>query len=304
MKSRSFALVVSCYAIIYIVWGSTYYAIKLAVDGIAPFWVVGLRFFIGGIIFLIIVVALGRMPRLPKGKELLSALFQASFLLLGGNALVTIAEKKVDSYLAALIVTSTPLGVAIFNSVLFKIRLSRVSFAGVAAGIGGAALLLYNGKSVSSSLSPSVLLVILAMLLWSFATCISKRLTHYPDIFASSGIQMAMAGAIALAIALLMHRTGLQEIRLTASNIGGVAYLAIIGSGAFAAYNYLLVHEPAQRISSYALVNPAVAVALGLLLGHEKATPLLFVGFPFVMTGIFLLLYGDKFMTKRPDRIN
>jgi drug/metabolite transporter (DMT)-like permease len=296
---KSTALIITSYLLVYIVWGSTYFFIKLGVQTIPPFLVVGLRFFIGGLLFLLVCGLTGRLKRLPTVKELLSAMFMGTLLLMGGNALVTIAEKKVDSYLAALIISSTPLAIAVFNRLLFGIRLKPVVGIGIVLGLVGVAALLYDGRSFAPAFSPEILLLLAALTLWSFATCIGHRMPRHPDLFVNSGLQMFWVGLVCFAIQLVVSPAAFGA--LTGSSIAsifGVAYLATLGSLTFAAYTYLIMYEPAQRISSYALVNPPIAVLFGLLLGKETPVPFLMIGLPFSLAGIFLLLYGDTVVKK------
>jgi drug/metabolite transporter (DMT)-like permease len=296
---RSLPLIIFCYLAVYIVWGSTYYFIKLGVQTIPPFLVVGIRFFVGGVFFLLFCWLTGRIKRVPTGRELLSAIFMASFLLLGGNALVTIAQKRVDSYLAALVITATPLAVAAWNLVLFRIRLKPVAALGIVLGIAGVGVLLYNGKSFGSSLNPHMLLVLLAAVMWSLATSVGHRMPRHPDVFVNSGIQMFYVGVVCFVIQSVMAPKAFGVLAASSvPSMVGVAYLATIGSLTFAAFNYLLIHEPAQRVSSYSLVNPPIAVVFGLAIAGEKATPYLMVGLPFSLAGIALLLYGDRLLRK------
>lgn len=282
-------LVLLCYAVIYIVWGSTYYFIKLSVSSIPPGWVVGLRFFCGGVVMLACCALTGRWVRFPTGREWLTLSFLGVCLLLGGNLLVTIAEKRVDSYLAALIISCTPIAVAIFNRILFRIKLPFFNTIGIGIGICGVALLLYDGRGLT--FSPSILLLLLALFLWSFATCVSKRLVHYPDVFVDSSLQMIVAGTICCCVAPISEGVSWLPAVQVPSLIG-VSYLAIVGSLAFAAYNYLLLVEPPQRISSYALVNPFVATVIGVALAHEKPVAGLWVSLCAITVGVVFLVYG------------
>jgi drug/metabolite transporter (DMT)-like permease len=298
MKKSGF-LIIASYLLVYIVWGSTYYFIKVAVETIPPFLVVGLRFMLAGLTFLLVCRLTGRLNRLPNRQELFSAALLGSLLLLGGNGLVTIAEKRVDSYLAALIITSTPLAVAIINRILFGIRPSRMVTAGIVLGIAGIAIVLYDGSSLTGLFNPNVVLLVVALTLWSLATCLGHRLRHYPDVFASSGLQMLFVGLVCLSGQAVFAPASFARLaEASPGSLFAVLYLASAGGITFAAFNYLLMHEPAQRISSYALVNPAIAVLIGLLIGKETPQPYLLLGLPILSSGIGLLLYGDLLVKK------
>jgi drug/metabolite transporter (DMT)-like permease len=298
---RSGILIIISYLLVYIVWGSTYFFIKISVETIAPFLVVGLRFMIAGLAFFVFSLLSGGLRRLPNIKEMFSAALMGSLLLIGGNGLVTVAEKRVDSYIAALVITSTPLAVAIINRLLFGIRPSRMVATGIALGIGGIAIILYDGRSLSGMFSFQILLLITGLALWSLATCIGHRIKHYPDVFVSSGLQMLFVGIICLAGQGILDPFSFVKLQTSSTaSIFSVLYLAGAGGITFAAFNYLLLHEPAQRISSYALVNPAIAVFIGLLIGKETPQPYLALGLPVLFCGIGLLLYGDILVKKTP----
>lgn len=290
-------LVLFCYAVVYLVWGSTYYFIKLSVASIPPAWVVGLRFLCGGLVMLLCCLPAKRWVRFPTRREWLTICFMGLCLLVGGNLLVTIAEKRVDSYFAALIISCTPIAVALINRVLFHVRLQVFSMIGIGIGIGGVAILLYGGHGAVFSLSPSVLLLLCALFLWSLATCSSARLKHYPDIFIDSSLQMIVAGGICCCIAPFNAGTNwITTVQLP--SMVGLVYLALFGSLAFAAYNYLLLVEPAQRISSYALVNPLIATVIGVMFAHEKPVAGLWLSLCAIIAGVVLLVYGRLIMDR------
>jgi len=293
MKKESL-IILSCYAAIYIVWGSTYFFIKMAVETIPPFYVVGFRFLFGGVIFLLIALATGRLKTLPSLREAGAALLLGSLLLLGGNGLVTMAEQSVDSYVTALMIATTPIVIAFFNRVLFKMRVSIVRLAGILTGIVGVGLLLYDGRSVSTSFSAGVLMVYGGVLAWGFATSLGHRMDVPQDPFVNSGMQMLFAGVVSLAgVSAYREPLALLAPSFSRASVLGLLYLATLGSLAFSAYSYLLRHEPSIRIVSYSLVNPIIAVFLGLVIGDEQRVPYLFIGTPFILVGLFFMLYGD-----------
>lgn len=284
--------IVLAYATLYLVWGSTYFAIKEAVHTLHPALVMGIRFFAGGLLLLGTGLALGRYRRPPTGPEWRTALILSVLLIVGGTGLVTWAEQKVESYMAALLIASTPLNVAIFNRFLLKIRISGAGLAGIAAGLIGVALILYDGQSITSSLSLHTLVILTAVASWSLGTSLGRSLPAYPEVLISSGLQSVFGGTWAVLGYLLYNKGSLPDFStVSAHSWMGVAYLTIPGTLAFFAYGYLITREPSARVVSYALVNPAVAVLLGLSMG-EMATPFLWFGLPLVLLGVFLMLYS------------
>ncbi|NLE02528.1 MAG: EamA family transporter [Fibrobacter sp.] len=292
-------LKILCYAAVYIVWGSTYLFIRIAVHTIPPFYVIGLRFFGGGVFFLLLAWILGRFKRFPTFKEISASVFLGIFLLLGGNGLVTFAEKKVDSYIAALIIATTPVVVAFFDWVLNGKKISILGLSGIVLGVCGVTVLLYNGQSISMSFTPEVLLILGGLISWAFATSLGHKIKVFPDVFVNSGIQMTVVGGGCLFI-LLFHKPVLSQIipTITTSSFLGLLYLMLIGSAAFSAYNYLIHHEPAIRVVSYAFVNPVIATFLGIFIAREKVMPFLVPGIILILFGLFLMLYGDILIGK------
>ncbi len=286
------------YATLYIVWGSTYFAIKESVHTLHPALVVGIRFSLGGIMLLALGKALGRWRRAPSAAEWRTTFLLSVLLLLLGNGMVTWAEVKVDSYLAALIIASTPLAVAVFNRLLLKIKVAPLGLFGIALGLVGVALVLFDGRSLFTSLNRSTWFILAAVTSWALGTSLGKKLPAYPDVVIAGGLQSLLGGLWGLLSYALFFRGPWPDFSAvsTASWLG-LLYLIVPGSLAFVAYGYLIQHEPASRVVSYALVNPAIAVMLGMIMG-EKAMPYLWAGLPLILAGVFLMLYGEALRAK------
>ena len=292
---RDALLLIICYATVYVVWGSTYFFIRQAVLTIPPFYVLGLRWTVGGVLLLLFALATGRLKTLPTVREILSSLVLGFFLLLVGNGLISWAEQKIDSYIAALLAASTPILVASFDRFLLKKRLTLLRVAGIVGGFLGVVVLLYNGRSIRSSLDVSVIVGLAGVLSWSFATSLGHRFPVHGDNLVNSGIQMLFVGVASLAGSLLFGKTPSAVIDgASVLSMLSVLYLAVIGAIAFAAYTFLVSREPASRVVSYALVNPVIALLLGLGLGSESATPYLWIGVPLVLLALVLMLYGER----------
>ncbi len=267
------------------------------------FYVVGLRFLFGGAAFIFLSIATGALRAMPSKQEILSAFILGNCLLLLGNGFVSVAERTVDSYLAALVVASTPFCVALFNGLLFREKLPFVRLSGMLCGLGGVALILYNGKNVLSSFTPGVGFVVLGLGFWSFATSIGHKMKVHKNTLVNSGMQMLFAGTIGLVFSWVLYKpvyTALPAV--SAHSWIGLLYLTVFGAVGFYCYSYLIKHEPSIRVVSYAIVNPLIAVCLGLLLGHEKPAQLLVFGFPLILIGLVLILYGNRIWKKR--RVN
>jgi drug/metabolite transporter (DMT)-like permease len=294
---RKPGLVIAGYATIYLVWGSTYFFIRQAVHTIPPMWVLAIRWLIGGGLLMGVAVARGGLRRIPTVRNFLSAVVLGMLLLFAGNGGITIAELNVDSYVAALIASSTPIVVALFDSLLLRKPLSAARVLGVVLGFAGVAILLYNGHSIATSFNPSVLIGLGGVCCWGLATSLGHRFPVSGDNTVNSGVQMMFVGLVSL---LFCAATGPSPAAVlkAASTISlvGVIYLGVVGSLAFSAYTYLVAVEPAERLVSYALVNPIIALLLGLGLASESPTPYLGLGVAVVLVGLAFMLYGERLL--------
>jgi drug/metabolite transporter (DMT)-like permease len=295
MKRKN-GLVIASYATIYVVWGSTYFFIRQSVLTIPPMWVMAIRWLIGGGLLLGLSAARGGLKKRPSMRSILSAIVLGTLLLLAGNGGITIAEMKVDSYVAALLASSTPIFVALFDSLLLRKPLTLARVLGVVIGFGGVAVLLYNGHSVASSLNLFVLIGLGGVLCWGLATSLGHRFPVSGDNTVNSGIQMLFVGVVSLVICLVIGPSPGEVLKAASLlSVIGVLYLGVVGSAAFSAYTYLVAVEPAERLVSYALVNPIIALVLGLWLASETPTPYLAIGVPLALVGLAFMLYGGRF---------
>ena len=296
MKRRP-ALIFLSYATIYLVWGSTYFFIRQSVATIPFLWVLGIRWTIGGLILLGVSAARGGLRALPSLRNVVSAIVMGTLLILAGNGLITVAEKTIDSYIAALLASSTPIIVAVFDALLLRKRLTAARILGVVIGFAGVAVLLYNGQSLRASLSPAVLIGAVGVLSWGLATSLGHRFPVSGDTTLNSGIQMLFVGALCLAgCAVLGPSPAAVLSAMSSSSLVGVLFLGVFGSLAFSAFTYLVAAEPSERVVSYALVNPLIALLIGIGLAGETPTPLLPFGVPLAFVGLLFMLYGERLM--------
>jgi drug/metabolite transporter (DMT)-like permease len=281
-------------SIVYVIWGSTYLAIRVAVETLPPLLSASMRFVFAGLIILA-MLALRRGPgalRVTR-RELLAAGVVGALLLLGGNGLVMIAERDVPSGLTALIIGSVPLWVIVLR-LLHGERLRRITLAGVALGFTGVAVL------VLPEASGPVLLIGLLMLLvasasWAVGSFYSRRLPLPTDPFVSTGYQMLIGGLFLLfAGPLVGELNGLDPARFSTDSILAMAYLLVFGSlVAFTSYTWLLQNATVSRVATYAYVNPVVAVVLGTLVLREPVTPTLLVGALIVVAAVAFIVRTD-----------
>jgi drug/metabolite transporter (DMT)-like permease len=258
---------------IYFVWGSTYLAIRFAVGTIPPFLMAGTRFLIAGLI-LYVWRRLAGDPN-PTPRQWRSALIVGLLLLLGGNGLVSWAEQHVASGIAALMIASVPLWMVLIDTLRPKgIKPDWKIVLGLLVGFGGLALLVTSSKSdgASEGLNPlGIGALLLASLLWSIGSVYSSGADMPESSLLSTGIEMFGGSA---GLFLVGTFTGewraLHLAEITSPSLLGLAYLVTFGSlVGFVAYAWLLRNAPLSLVSTYAYVNPVVAIFVGAWLGNE-----------------------------------
>ena len=265
--------------IVYLVWGSTYLAIRYVVETMPPFLAGGVRFVAAGLVMQIVLM----IRRGPRGvrvtpKEILACTFVGGALLFAGNGLVMVAEQSIPSGLAALIVAAVPLWVVVLRTI-FKDRVPRDTLIGVVVGFVGVGILVLPGSSGAAS-TTGMLTVVAASAFWACGSFFSKRVPLPDDPFTSTTIQMLCGGVIMLLAGLLTGETSRLDFdAFSTSSIIGLVYLIFAGSLlAFTAYTWLLQHAPISKVSTYAYVNPVVAIFLGWALLSEPVTLTIAIG--------------------------
>ncbi|PNS08398.1 drug/metabolite exporter YedA [Solilutibacter silvestris] len=255
--------VVLALAAVYVIWGSTYLAIKLALEGgFTPFWLGAIRFLIAGSIMFVFLRWRGEAT--PTRKQWANSAVMGLLLLLFGNGFVNYAEQSVSSGLAAVAVASAPIWIALFAWMKGD-RATRLEWIGVMIGFIGV-IWLNAGSSLRASPAGLIALLI-APLAWSFGS-IWSRGRDLPSPFMTSAAQMLCAG-VAMSVVALVR--GERMPMPTHHAIAAAAYLVVMGSLiGFSAYVWLLHHVRPALAGSYAYVNPVIAVVLGALLVHER----------------------------------
>lgn len=251
---------------VYFIWGSTYLAIRYAVQTVPPFLQAGCRFLIAGAILYLYLRARGA-PK-PKRREWLGAAIVGVLLLVGGNGLVSLAETSVASHLAALLIATVPIWAALFAR-FWGHTPTRLEATGLILGLAGVGLLNF-GTSLRGNLLGTVILLVAAAS-WALGSVWSSHLT-LPRGLMASAIEQIVGGALMLPLGLVRGE------RITAMpsgrSLAALLYLILFGSlVAFSCFNYLLQHVRPALATSYAYVNPLVAVVLGVGLAGESMTP-------------------------------
>ena len=274
--------------IVYVVWGSTYLGIRVMVETVPPLLGSGVRFTFAGLIFAA-WVALRRGPSALRVSraELGGSAFVGIALLLGGNGLVSVAEQDVPSGLAALVVASIPLWVVVLRR-LGGESIGGTTFAWVALGFAGVALLMLPGERPDDAPVWGVLILVGAALCWATGSFASGRLTLPADPVRSAAWQMLCGGGTMLVVGLLAGEAGRVEVGSVSTDSAlALAYLVVFGSlVAFTAYTWLLQHAPLSLIATYAYVNPVVAIFLGAVILGEEITPLVAVAAAVIVVSV------------------
>lgn len=274
--------------IVYIVWGSTYLAIRYMVDTMPPLFGAGIRFvLVGAILLPILAVTRGRAVLKPSRAQLLSCGF-VGLMLPGANAVISVAEQKVPSGLAALLVASIPLWVLLLRRASGE-PVSGRGIAAVLVGFAGVALLV---KPQGGATILPLLACVGAAVMWATGSFASPRISLPGDPLVSVAWQSLLGGLACLLAALISGELGdLHPGRWSVDSVLGLAYLVTFGSLlAYTAYAWLLQNAPVSKVSTYAYVNPVIAVALGWLFVSEAVSPITLVGAGIIVASVALVL--------------
>ncbi len=276
--------IIAALAAVYLVWGSTYLALRFGLEGFPPFILNGIRFLVAGSIMYPLLRRRGVAG--PTARQWWNAARVAVLLLVAGVGLVTIAEDLgVGSGVAATAVGVMPLWVALFSGLFGKWPVRR-EWIGLAVGFVGVAVLSREGDLQATRLG--LILVLIAPMLWAFGSVWAKRL-DLPAPMMTAAAQLLVGGVVLLVVGPLR---GERVVEMPSTDAWlALAYLTIMGSiVAFAAYVYLLDAVRPAIATSYAYVNPVVAVALGIGLGGETVTGAAWVALPLILVGVVLVV--------------
>jgi drug/metabolite transporter (DMT)-like permease len=280
---------------VYIVWGSTYLAIRVLVETMPPLLSAGFRFLIAGLVLATVVaVVKGRAALKVDLPALGSAALVGTLLLAGGNGGVMLAEQTIPSALAALLVAAVPLYVVVLRAGSGD-RPGRATVVGVLLGFVGLVILVRPDPSSGATLA-GTLTVIVAALSWAIGSFMSGRLPMPRDPFVATVWEM-LAGAGALLIGGLLHGEAAHLDVSSFSGKGWIAFGYLITFGsllAFTAYVWLLHNAPISLVATYAYVNPAVAVILGALLLAEPVTAAILIGGGIVVAGVVVVVTTER----------
>lgn len=282
--------------VLYVVWGSTYLGIAIAVETIPPFLMAGLRFLLAGLVLMTWSIARsGRSFQPPTLREWRDSAIVGALLLGGGMGMVAWGEQTVPSGIAALLVALMPVWIAVFGRVLFRERLPGLAAVGVVVGFIGVAILVGpTAAGAAGALDgPGVLALLVSPLCWSLGSLFASHRAVLPrQPLVATGAQMLTGGVVLIGMAALSSEFArFDPGAVSAASVGAFVYLTVIGSLlAFTAYGWLLRVAPLPLITTYAYVNPVVAVILGAIVLSEPIEPNTIVAGTVIVVAVALIV--------------
>lgn len=283
--------VVAALGVVYVVWGSTYLGIALAIETMPPLLMAAFRFLVAGAILYAVARRLDGSSARPDRRQWIAALLTGGLLLGVGNGGVSWAQQTVPSGVAALVIATIPLWIVLLDRLFFGARLPWISVAGVAAGFAGVAILA-DPRSPEGIDTTGGLLLLVAAAGWATGTLLSRgqRLTVAPLV--GAGMQMLCGGAALLVAGIVAGELGeVDPAAVSSRSALGLAYLIVFGSiVAFSAYVWLLRTASTALVATYAYVNPVVAVALGAAFLDEAVTARTFAAGGLVVGAVALIV--------------
>ena len=279
--------------VVYVVWGSTYLAIELAGETMPGFFGAGVRFTIAGLLMLGFIAWRRSPGTLRIGRaELLSAAV-VGLLLPGANSILFVTEQKVPIGLTSLIIASIPLWILLLRLLVGE-RPDLLSTIGLVIGFGGIVLLVHPGSD-TGPLS-YLLITVAASFMWALGSFLSPRIPVPRDALVATGYEMLCGGLVLLVIGLVAYSPSeLDPAHWSARSILGLVYLITFGSLlGYSAYVWLLANAPIAKVSTYAYVNPVIAIALGVIVLDESITLRIVFGALLILAAVAIVLQRES----------
>jgi drug/metabolite transporter (DMT)-like permease len=295
-KPASPLLVIIAFATVYIVWGSTYFFIKMAVAGFPPLLLGALRFVMAGLLLMVWCVIKGE--KIFVKQNILHAAVSGFLLLVIGNGAVIWAEQTLPSAMVAIMVTSPPIWFVLLDKPNWGTNFkSKSTIAGLIIGFIGVILLFRDqiadvfGSSAGPSKLPGMILLLFGTLGWASGSLYSKHYNTKGSVSVNTAWQMLAAGMFFLPSSFLNNEMGkVQWNAIPAHSWYALAYLIVFGSiAAFSAYVWLLQVRPATQVGTYAYVNPVIAVLLGVIFAGEHVNMIQVLGLVVILSSVLLI---------------
>src|SRR5262245_3366193 len=282
-------------AAIYVIWGSTYFGIALAIRTIPPFFMGSSGFSVAGVI--LVAFDLLRHPearRMPTRRQLIDSAIVGGLLLGIGNGFVSLGEKTVPSGIAAILIAMMPLWFALLGWIYLKQRLPRIVVGAIALGFFGTALLVWPaGEGANRFDAFGLLILFLAPLGWAHGSIYSASRAKLPSsALTASGLQMLAGATVTLVEAVVVGEPAqFNPAGVSLESMLAIAYLVVFGSMlAYTTYGWLLRNAPLSLVGTYAYVNPIVAVALGTVFLHEPVSARTIVAGAIILVAVAIIV--------------
>ena len=286
--------------VVYVVWGSTYLAIRLVVETLPPFLAAGARFLVAGGLLLGFLWLRARLSRSATPPEPMSwrhwrsAAVVGTLLLFGGNGFVSQAERHLDSGIAAVLIAAVPIFMSLFDALVTRHRPSKLAVGGVAAGFVGILVLLAPMGGVASIDPLGVGLAVFAAISWAAGSVYARHAPMPRSGLLFTGMEQVAGGLVLMVASLVIGEpAGVDTAQISLTSVLALGYLVVFGSLlAFSSYTWLLRHAPVSTVATYAYVNPVVAVALGALLLSEPITPRTLLASALIIGAVIAMVSG------------
>jgi drug/metabolite transporter (DMT)-like permease len=273
-------------------WGSTYLAIRVAVATMPPLLMAGTRFFIAGaVLYLWRTAVAPRSSARPTAAHWRSAAIVGALLMFGGNGGVALGERTVPSGFTALIAATVPLWIALLDRLFYRRQLPPKAIAGLLIGFGGVAALIVGGGGLGTPTAGS-LIVCAGCVCWAAGSLYVREAELPSDSLLAVGMEMIAGGAVlCCAAALTGEFAGIANLAVSSDAWWAFGYLVVFGGiVGFSAYLWLLRVAPTTKVSTYAYVNPVVAVILGVAILHETLNAWIAIAGVVVVASVALIV--------------
>jgi len=287
---------VLAFASVYLIWGSTYLAIRFAIETLPTFSMIGVRFLAGGAAMLAYAAARGE--GMPNAGQWRDGAITGILMMGGGTGTVAWAEHRIHSSVAALMVATLPLWMVVLEGLRTRTRgIDPRVAVGIALGFGGVAVMVKPGDALGArDIDPlGAGSVLAATLFWAMGSIYARHAALPRSPFLTAGMQTACGGTALILFGLLVGEGGaLDWGAFSTKSVLALLYLVVLGNGAFIAYAWLLKVSTPARVSTYAYVNPLVAIVLGWILADEILTPLQLAGAGLIVAAVALIITYNR----------
>ena len=293
------AAVIVALLTVYILWGSTYLGIAVMIETMPPLLAAGARYGSAGLIMLAVLMAHARLRpsatlERPTAIHWRTAAIVGTLLLLGGNGGVVLSELFIPTGVAAVLVATVPIWLAVFDSLVTRKRPSGLVIGGLVAGIAGVAVLLVPVAGFDNIDPLGIALVLGGAIAWSLGSLYARYNPLPRSALLGTGMEMLLGGLALIVGGVLLGEVGRTDVAdFSTASIVAFLYLVVFGSiVAFTAYTWLLANVPVSTVATYAYVNPVVAVALGALFYAEPITPRTLIAAALILGAVVAMVSG------------